>query len=209
MSPRPYRLGQREATSQQTRARILGAALHLLREGDRVTEFSIDAVARRADVVRMTVYYQFGSKRGLLEALFDELAGQGLVERLRVAFGRSDPFDRLDALVAAFGAFWASDRLVIRRLRSLAALDPELNEALRARDALRMGHMRTIVGQLATGTRRRRRSADTVATVLHTLTGFETFDTLAGPARSPEAVTPLIQQLARAALGVTATHPRR
>jgi hypothetical protein len=39
--------------------------------------------------------------------------------------------------------------------------------------------------------------------------GFDTFDTLAGPARSPEAVTPLIQQLARAALGVTATHPRR
>jgi AcrR family transcriptional regulator len=102
MSPRPYRLGQREATSQQTRARILGAALHLLREGDRVTEFSIDAVARRADVVRMTVYYQFGSKRGLLEALFDELAGQGLVERLRAAFGRSDPLTKPCALVTRF-----------------------------------------------------------------------------------------------------------
>jgi AcrR family transcriptional regulator len=65
----------------------------------------------------VTVYYQFGSRRGLFEALFDELARHGLVERLRAAFGRADPLDRLDALVAAFGSFWASDRLVIRRLR--------------------------------------------------------------------------------------------
>jgi hypothetical protein len=69
--------------------------------------------------------------------------------------------------------------------------------------------MRTIVGQLATGVRRRRRSADVVATVLHTLTSFETFDTLAGPIRSPEEVTPLIQQLARGALSMRATAPPR
>jgi AcrR family transcriptional regulator len=208
MSPRPYRLGQRERASEQTRARIVAAALDLLRKGDRLNEFSIDAVARRADVVRMTVYYQFGARRGLLEALFDELAKRGLVKRLRVAFTCSDPLERLDALVAAFGGFWASDRLAIRRLRSLGAHDPELDNALRARDELRRGHMRTVVDQLVQRSPERSAARDELVNVLHTLTSFETFDTLAGPARSPEAVTPLVQQLARAALKVRAAQQR-
>lgn len=206
MSPRPYRLGQREAASRETRARIIAAALELLRKADSLTDFSIDAVARRADVVRMTVYYQFGSRRGLLEALFDELANRGLVERLRAAFGRPDSLDRLDALVAAFGGFWASDRIVIRRLRSLAALDPELTQAIRARDELRRGHMRKVAAQIR---KRSPLSDDQMVDALHTLTSFETFDILAGEARSPEDVTPLVQKLARAALGVAAKPGRR
>ena len=65
MSPRPYRLGQRQVAADETRSRILNAARSQLEEE---ASFSIDAVARRADVARMTVYYQFGSRRGLLEA---------------------------------------------------------------------------------------------------------------------------------------------
>ena len=38
--------------------------------------------------------------------------------------------------------------------------------------------------------------------VLFTLTSFETFDSLAGPGKTPEAVVPLLQHLARAALGL-------
>ena len=36
----------------------------------------------------------------------------------------------------------------------------------------------------------------------YTLTGYEFFDTLAGPARSIEEVVPVVQQLAHAALGL-------
>jgi AcrR family transcriptional regulator len=204
MSPRPYRLGQRETASQQTRARIVAAAIEVLREGDRLIEFSIDAVARRADVVRMTVYYQFGARRGLLEALFDELARRGLVDRLRVAYRRADPLDRLDGLVAAFGSFWASDRVVIRRLRSLAVHDPELDQALRSRDERRRGHMRNVAESLVDQRPGRSRpSLDEVVSVLYTLTSFETFDTLAGPERRPDEVTTLVQRLARAALALS------
>src|SRR5438034_816285 len=71
MSPRPYRLGQRQVAADETRSRILNAARAQL---ETEASFSIDAVARRADVARMTVYYQFGSRRGLLEALIDDLA---------------------------------------------------------------------------------------------------------------------------------------
>jgi hypothetical protein len=39
-----------------------------------------------------------------------------------------------------------------------------------------------------------------VIDVLHTLTSFETFDSLAGPTRGPEEVIALVRRLAYAAL---------
>ena len=88
MSPRPYRLGQRQATTEQTRARIIAAARELLVARKGFSGFSIDAVAR------MTVYYQFGSKIGLLEALSDSLAAHGGLEQLAAAFRCPDPLRR-------------------------------------------------------------------------------------------------------------------
>jgi AcrR family transcriptional regulator len=73
--------------------------------------FTVDAVAGQAGVARMTVYNQFGSKTGLLEALFDDLAARGLVGRLRAAFGRPEPREALADLIAAFAGFWHSDRI--------------------------------------------------------------------------------------------------
>src|SRR5260370_9561179 len=93
--PRQYRLGQRQATTEQTGARIINAARELLAESSGFSGFSIDAVARQADVARMTVYHQFGSKIGLLEALSDYLAAHGGMEHMAGAFRRPE---RLAAL---------------------------------------------------------------------------------------------------------------
>src|SRR5262245_31255191 len=134
MTPRPYRLGQRQTTAARTRARIVAAVRELLAAPDGIAEFTVDAVATQAGVARMTVYNQFGSKMGLLEALFDDLAARGLVSRLIPAFARPDPREALDELIAAFGSFWQSDRIVIRRIRCLAAIDPDFERAVRARD---------------------------------------------------------------------------
>jgi AcrR family transcriptional regulator len=86
MSPRPYRLGQRQAAIEPTRTRILSAARALLMSSDGYSRFSIEAVARQADVARMTVYHQFGSKIGFLEALCDSLAVSGEMEQMATAF---------------------------------------------------------------------------------------------------------------------------
>src|SRR6266702_5957047 len=95
MSPRPYRLGQRQANTEQTRARIIHAARELLMASDGFSSFSIDAVARQADVARMTVYHQFGSKSGLLEALCDALAASGGMEQLAPVFRQPEPLEAL------------------------------------------------------------------------------------------------------------------
>ena len=205
MSPRPYRLGHREATSEQTRARIIAAARELLMIADGFAKFSIDAVARQADVARMTVYHQFGSKIGLLEALSDSLAIYGGMEQLAAAFRQSQPLDALDKLISVFAHFWQSDRLVLRRLRGLADLDPDFEQVIQGRDERRRHGLRVLAQRLTGHNGYPEPSAfEEVITVLYSLTSFEFFDTLAGPTRSIEGVVPVVQQLARAALRLDA-----
>ncbi|HEY3620504.1 MAG TPA: helix-turn-helix domain-containing protein, partial [Candidatus Sulfotelmatobacter sp.] len=76
MSPRTYQMGQRQAAANKTRKRILAAARKLLLAKN-FSEFTMEAVARAADVSRLTVYYQFDSKVGLLEALYNYIARRG------------------------------------------------------------------------------------------------------------------------------------
>ena len=204
MSPRPYRLGQRQVAIDENRARVIAAARELLVSAD-PGRFSIDAVAQRADVSRATVYYQFRSKLGLLEALFDSVAAAGGMSGLPDAFGRPDPLAALDEFVSVFGRFWGSDRLLHRRLHGLAAVDQDLGAALQARQEWRRKGATALAGRLTDerGAPLAEVAPD-VIDVLFTLTSFATFDTLAGSEKTPEAVVPLVQHLARAALALPA-----
>ncbi|SRR6266516_4083493 len=203
MSPRPYRLGQRQAATEQTHTRILTAARELLAESPGFSGFSIDAVAHKADVARMTVYHQFGSKIGLLEALSDSLAAHGGMEHLADAFRRPDPLDALDEYITIFSRFWNTDRLVMRRLRALAALDPDFEQVIRARDEWRRHGLRVLSERLAEKYGRPHpETFDEMVDILFTLLSFENFDALAGPTRSLEQVAPVVQRVARAALGL-------
>jgi len=204
MSPRPYQLGQRKAASDQTRTRILAAARALLMDSDGYSRFSIETVARQADVARMTVYHQFGSKLGLLEGLCDSLASSGGMEQLASAFRQPEPLAALNQYIEIFGRFWEVDRLVMRRLRALAALDPDFEQVIRTRDEWRRKGLRALMQQMVEKQMPSlNESLDEIVAILFTLTSFETFDTLAGSARSLEEVAPVVQRLARLAIGLT------
>ncbi len=203
MSPRPYQLGQRQAASDLTRTRILAATRALLMAPDGYSRFSIETVARQADVARMTVYHQFGSKLGLLEALCDGLAASGGMEEIASAFRQPEPLAVLNQYISIFGRFWEVDRLVMRRLRALAALDPDFEQVIRTRDEWRRKGVRAIAQRIVEKqSPALSEGFDGAVDVLFTLTSFETFDTLAGVSRSVEEVVPMVQHLARAALGV-------
>jgi AcrR family transcriptional regulator len=203
MSPRPYQLGQRQSSADDTRQRVIAAAHALLLSEDAARRFSVEAIARRADVARMTVYNQFGSKTGLLEALFDYLAeAGGLPQRVGEAMSRSRPVDSLAGIVDAFCLFWASDRLAIRRLRALAVLDAALGESLYSRNERRKGLLRMVVQRMGVPEENATsRTLDQSVDLLFTLSNFETFDTLAGSERSAEETTRLLREMALAVVG--------
>lgn len=198
MSPRPYR--RQTQASNETRSRIIDAARELL-AADSFAAFTIDAVAQLADVARMTVYYQFGSKPALLEALYDDLAARGHMERLPSAFARSDALEALDAIIDVLAGFWAADRPVLRRLRALSALDPEIDEGTSARNDRRRSGLSVILDRLAEEEGREANDLEEQIDVLFTLTSFETFDALARAGRGAADVATIVKRLARAALG--------
>ena len=196
MSPRPYNLGKRRETIDQGRQQVLDAARSLLAGTDGYAAFTVDAVARQADVARATVYYQFGSKAGLLEAVCDHLADLGGLAGLAGAFTEPDPHRALRRFIGCFGQFWAADRAATRRLRALAALDPDVGAVIAARDQRRRNGLDVLVGRLPDP------PADPghAVRMLSALTSFETFDALAGPGQDLTGVVPDVLQLAQAAL---------
>lgn len=88
----------------------------------------------------------------------------------------------LRVFVETFGRFWDADRPAMRRLRALAALDPEVGSVISARDSRRQMGLGALAGRLAErpGATSRAEPGD-VARVLYALTSFETFDALADP----------------------------
>ena len=203
MSPRPYRLGQRQAATEQTRARIIGAAREILMSSDGFSGFSIDAVARQADVARMTIYHQFGSKIGLLEALCDDLAGEGGMEQLASAFRQAESLEVLREYIRIFAHFWQVDRLMTRRLRGFAALDEDFEQVIRARDERRRKGVQVIVQRLIEQHKRPLpERQEEIVNVLFTILSFESFDMLAGPERSIEDIVPVVQRLVYVILGL-------
>ena len=196
-------MGQRQAANDKTRERILAASRKLLL-GKNFSAFSMEAVARSADVSRLTVYYQFDSKAGLLEALYDYIARRGEIERLAEVFRQGgDPLKTLQEFILVFAHFWASDRAVIRRLHALGAIDAEIGKGLRARNERRRNGLNVILKRYAHEQPAITSQLSTVLDTLHMLTSFETFDALAGSERSFEEVVEIIRKMAHHAIGPT------
>jgi AcrR family transcriptional regulator len=201
MSPRPYRMERRRETTDENRLRIINAARELLASRDGSVKFSMEEVARRAGVARMTIYYQFGSLRGLLEGLCDSLAMAGGMNHLADAFRKPDAFEALDGFIAVFMRFWESDREVRRGLGAFAVLDPEFAAVLENRSGWRRKGLRVLLERLAQQTGRPKpREMDKAIDVLYMLTGFHTYDSLVDSGRDTAQVTKMLQQLARQVL---------
>jgi len=197
---RSYTSIERQRTVEAGRERIVDAARELL-EDDEAEGFSIDAVARRAGVARMTVYNQFESKAGLLEALFDSLALRGPLASMADVFKIPDPLAALDEYVALFGRFWTLSRRTHRRLRAAAMHDEELAAAIASRNERRRKGVAEIIRRLGDDVRPVV-SREEAANVVYVLLSFDTFDAIAGPTRTPADIVPTVRQLVRAVLGL-------
>jgi AcrR family transcriptional regulator len=187
---RPYRSKMRAAATDATRTRIVAASRRLLAGGKDMPTFSLDAVAQEAGVTRLTVYNQFESRRGLLEAVFDDIARRGGLFDIPSVMADPDVMTALRRLVAVFCRFWGLHDRAHARLAAMAKLDEEIAANLRQRTERRRRVLAALVDRLP----HIREPADLVD-VLFTLTSFETFDALSTRRRSDAAVEALVWQL--------------
>ncbi|WP_433430516.1 TetR/AcrR family transcriptional regulator [Nonomuraea sp. CA-141351] len=96
MSERSERTARR-GSRQDTRQKVFRAAVELIAEHGYVAT-TVDAIAERAGVAKGTVFYNFGSKEGLFEALLEHS-----ISKLAVALAAADTgesaLDALDSVV--------------------------------------------------------------------------------------------------------------
>jgi AcrR family transcriptional regulator len=198
MSTRPYTSSVRTAAAAAKRDRVIEAAARSLREDASIAAFSLDAVAKAAGVTRLTVYHQFGSRRGLLEAVFDEIARQGGLTEIPNAMAMSDPRAALDRLVEIFCAFWNRDAAV-GRLHEAMATDPEFAQALIGRNERRRKTVNVLVGRIAGKTASPQARQDAVD-LIFALTSFAMFAMLRAD-RSVDDLCALVKSACRSAIG--------
>lgn len=197
MSRRPYVSVARAEAAAEKRERVIQAAARFLREEDGITAFSLDAVARAADVTRLTVYNQFGSRRGLLEAVFDDIARRGQLVRLNDAMTEADPCKGLDMLIGIFCDFWGGDPAVAR-LHDAMAIDTEFAQALLERNERRRRLIEELVARIS-GKQVPAAAQRDAVDLIFALTSCAMFRMLAG-ARPVAAVRAIVTDAAKAAM---------
>ncbi len=200
----------RRATVDGTRQRTLTSARDLLLARN-FSEFSMEAVARKAGVTRLTIYHQFKSKTGLLEELYNHIARRGNIGQLAEVFQKdNDPLRTLHDFVRVFAEFWASDRDVIRRLHGLGAIDAEIGTSLQLRNERRRKGAQVVVERYGRIILPFTPLAEPIAIdTLHMLTSFETYDALAVPDRKHAEVVEILQKMCDRAIGFTPRFVRR
>jgi AcrR family transcriptional regulator len=197
MPRRVYVSSVRAAAAAEKRDRVVEAAASVLREDASIAGFSLDTVARAAGVTRLTVYNQFGSRRGLLEAVFDDIARKGGLTGIADAMAMADPHAALDRLIEIFCAFWNRDP-AIGRLHEAMATDPEFAQALIERNERRRKTVKDLIGRMA-GKAAPRRAQQDAGDIIFALTSYAMFAMLR-PGRSTDEVCKLVQSACRAAL---------
>lgn len=105
------------------------AVRDLLREGA-FHESTVEQVATRAGVSRATVYQQFGSRVGLVDAICDSLD---------LAAVKSSP--DVATLLKRTCDFWAQEETLLSQLYDAAAVDPAAREFVERQTRDRYAHL--------------------------------------------------------------------
>ncbi|WP_439358637.1 TetR/AcrR family transcriptional regulator [Bradyrhizobium sp. DASA03007] len=201
MPKRNYVSSARASAAAETRERIIAAGARLLRKDASIANFSLDVVAKAAGVTRLTVYNQFGSRRGLLEAVFDDIASRGGLFELTEVMAMADPRAALDRVVEIFCTFWGHDAAV-GGLNQAIATDPEFGEALVARNERRRELLAALLSRIV-GKHAAKRAVRDSVDLIFVLTSYPTFAALR-PQRSTEEVCRLLQAACRAVVDALA-----
>lgn len=138
----------RSATAQQ----LIDAAIDLIAERGYVG-MSVDAVCRRAGIVKSGLYWNFGSKEGLLAAVVDRVATEWIEDIRRSVYQQGDALERLDRTLSEMHRMMRerpeSLRVLLVVLLERSSVDPSTREVLErffvsARETMAQGIIDTL-----------------------------------------------------------------
>jgi AcrR family transcriptional regulator len=192
---RPYDLGKRLEQMDESRAAILRAARAQL-ETNGYRQFTMAGLAAESGVTRQTIHNLFGTKAAVLEALFDVIALDGGMQQMRDVMMQPPGEAQLARFVGIFCGFWSRNRMLLRRVHGIGAIDPEFGAVIEARNRRRLMAATRIVERTG-GEGLRQRAA-----MLAAITSFEFFDALAETCGSEAEAEVMLLRLARSAVAI-------
>ena len=175
MATRSLRGAARRRAAPESVDRVLAAAERLIR-ADEFHSATMDELAAAAGVSRATVFNRFGSKLGVLHALFARGIESPEMEAIRAALELEDPVEALDALIGAACAIWESRGFIHEQLQAIAILEPDASALVRQQQEDQRADLRALTQRLArAGRLRPELTAARAAAALHMLTSLESF----------------------------------
>lgn len=180
MTSRPYRLGKRADTTAATRRRILDAGwaeIELI--GYRPA--SVEAIAARAGVTRVTVYRHFASRGELFEAIAWDQVGRAQLDRLDAARSLPDVIAATRLFLHENCRLFAEVGPILRAMLEVEREEPEIAAVLRITyRGRRLESLRQLAERIAASHHMAAGwTIDDVCDALTILTGIEAFEALA------------------------------
>jgi AcrR family transcriptional regulator len=174
MANRPYTAARRR-TRPESVNRVLEAAERLIRD-DAFHTATMDELAAAAGVSRATVFNRFGSKLGVLQALFARAMEGPQVDAIREAMQIEDPVAALEAAIGASCAVWDVEGYIHEQLQAIVVLEPDASALIEEQKQDQRADLQKLVRRLSKSGRLRPGMGEPRAlATLHTLTSLETF----------------------------------
>jgi AcrR family transcriptional regulator len=174
MATRPYTAGRRRESSESV-DRVLEAAERMIREGA-FHVATMDELAAAAGVSRATVFNRFGSKLGVLEALFTRGMEGPEMAAIQEALALEDPVAALEAAVDASCEIWEAFGYVHVQLQAVGVLERDAAALVDQQREEQRAALGQLIRRLAKAGKLRPGLGEARATAtVHLLTSLESF----------------------------------
>ena len=174
MARRSYTAARRRGTPESV-DRILEAAMRLIRENAFHTA-TMDELAAAAGVSRATVFNRFGSKLGVLQALFKSSMEGPEMRAIQEALAIDDPREALEALIGASCAIWDAYGFFHEQLQAIVVLEPDASALVERQREEQRADIRRLARRLVRAGRLRSGLSEArAAAALQMLTSLESF----------------------------------
>jgi AcrR family transcriptional regulator len=154
---------------------VLEAAERLIR-ADAFHSTTMEELAASAGVSRATVFNRFGSKLGVLQALFARGMEGPEMRAIQEALEIEDPVAALETLIGAACEIWEAQGFIHEHLQAIVVLEPDAGALVERQREEQRADLRDLTRRLARAGLLRPGLGETRAVAtLHMLTSLETF----------------------------------